>query len=57
MIAGAQFPSPHLCKSDDARPAPGLPRPEERAFDVATINLRLARMAERASPRRPVRPS
>ena len=30
----------------------GLRPPEERAFDVATINDRLARMAERAAPRK-----
>jgi len=36
------------------RPAAEAPAalrlPEERAFDVATINRRLARMAERAAP-------
>ena len=29
-------------------PAPALRLPEDRAFDVATINRRLARMAEQA---------
>ena len=44
-------------KSSGQTPRPeGLRPPEDRAFDVATINGRLARMAEQASPpARPVR--
>ena len=41
-------------KSEDSPPMSALRLPEERAFDVATINGRLARMAERASPRQPL---
>jgi hypothetical protein len=55
MIAEAQSPSPRRPKSDEPRPAGPLRLPEDRAFDVATINARLARMAERAAPRRPSR--
>ena len=40
-------------KSSHQPPGPeGLRPPEDRAFDVATINGRLARMAEQAAPSR-----
>ncbi len=39
-------------KSKDIAPASGLRLPEDRAFEVATINTRLARMAARAAPRK-----
>ena len=37
-------------KSEDIAPASGLRLPEDRAFEVATINTRLACMAARAAP-------
>ena len=40
-------------KSDETAAKSGFRPPEDRAFDVATINGRLARMAERAAPRQP----
>jgi hypothetical protein len=52
MIADAQSPSRRIRKSVEPQPEQALRLPEDRAFDVATINLRLARMAERAAPRR-----
>lgn len=57
MIADAPQPTRRSSKTDQAKPSSGLRLPEDRAFDVATINSRLARMAERAGPRRPRRPS
>jgi len=44
-----------ICKSDESPSRSGFRPPEDRAFDVATINTRLARMAERAAPKTPGR--
>ena len=60
MTAGAQpileRPAVRVASRSNApKPAPAQPfrLPEDRAFDVATINRRLARTAEQASsPRR-----
>ncbi len=52
---GADWPT----RTPSKAPAnsPGLRLPEDRAFDVATINRRLASMAEAAAPaRRPPKP-
>ncbi len=46
-------PTRRPIRSSEETVAPsGLRLPEDRAFDVATINSRLARMAERAAPGR-----
>jgi len=54
MIAGVrpslETPEPRPARRPQPSPAEPLRLPEERAFEVATINRRLARMAELASP-------
>ena len=54
MSIGAQRVVERIPRPKTSPPASGPPAflrlPEDRAFDVATINDRLARMAERAAP-------
>lgn len=40
-----------MARSDAGRATPPLRLPEDRAFDISTINGRLARMAEQAALR------
>ncbi len=51
MSAQVHPPPRPICKSDERPSTSGFRPPEDRAFDVATINTRLARIAERAAPR------
>ncbi|HEX4098873.1 MAG TPA: hypothetical protein VHX64_19245 [Caulobacteraceae bacterium] len=44
-------PESRSSKTERNPPSESLRLPEDRAFDVATINRRLARMAERAKLR------
>ena len=55
MSIQAHPPPRPIFASEKPMPKAGLRPPEERAFDVATINRRLALMAERAAPRAPGR--